>query len=403
VADLYVSPVHYGIEDVGVAIGGASFPARIYYPSTEEGVFGVPILAGRFALVAFAPGERESDLDLCPQDATNDFRRWDAVLTLLARCGFVVVVADIHDVIERTEATAARLEQAIVWMRTGWQKRSSLLIPGVFVEEAARARRFEAELSGLPTEKSHEEQATESSEHRGSYGNDTESADEWAYDYAPYAMTAAARRLIDIPRPGLDAFSLPTATGLVGHSWGAKACALVAANRVVSIRGLASLAGTWDENDPVEALADGTYPTLMLAGTADDTSYSFLAGLWPRVAPGHRPAHQAALQGLGHWDWFSPDGGIQPCNRSGDGPVPKCPIGWQTASELILGFMTKHITGRWYTPSSLIDLGNRPPIYPWYENASTGCALQVRWAYPEDPPRFGVWTFGPWSEPPPWT
>ncbi len=53
------------------------------------------------------------------------------------------------------------------------------------------------------------------------------------------------------------------------------------------------------------------------------------------------------MRGIGHWDWFGGNHGIQPCDSSAE--RSECPVGWLTAAELILGFMTKRLLN-WNAP-----------------------------------------------------
>jgi len=102
-----------------------------------------------------------------------------------------------------------------------------------------------------------------------------------------------------------------------------------------------------------------------------------LVDYWPHLAA---PKHQAALKGLEHWDWFGAQGGIQPCDPNAKGPL--CPVGWLTAAELLLTFMTKYLRKQWYRPAHLIGpSGNRTPLLPYYEQGMR-CGLQVRWDDP---------------------
>lgn len=89
----------------------------------------VAILRGTYPLVAFAHGDGRAERDLCPADLTEDYKRWGAVLHLLARCGFVVISPAMDDVIGDSEASAVRIEKAVDWIRSSWPKRSVLQIP----------------------------------------------------------------------------------------------------------------------------------------------------------------------------------------------------------------------------------------------------------------------------------
>jgi hypothetical protein len=136
-ANLYEEPILYGIEDVTVPAEGGEFRMRIYYPSDEGSVFGVPIRPGTYPLVAFAHGQRQGggvDTESllfgpepgCPDDVSLDHQRWSAVLHMLARCGIVVVSPALHDVVSSSEVSAARLEAAVRWARLEWEHRGVL-------------------------------------------------------------------------------------------------------------------------------------------------------------------------------------------------------------------------------------------------------------------------------------
>lgn len=366
--DLYYEPVFYGIRDVTIPADGGDFGARIYFPSYDGAVWTAPIRPGTYPLVVFAHGDRSSETDLCPPDRSEDYTRWDAVLHLLARCGFVVLAPAVHDVINSSEATAVRLETAIDWIRSAWEERVVLRKPDVFLDPSRHVAR-------------------------------TDSGDRVAADVSRFG---AAHLGLGI---GVDIHHLgsPTALGLVGHSWGARACARVAARGNVYVSALAAIAGTWDENAAIQALRDAQKPTLLLTGTADFLNASYPSALWPSLAA---PKHQAMLQGLGHWDWFGGQGGIQPCDDNEE--RPSCSAGWLTAAELVLGFMTKYVKRRWYHVPYLIGSpGGRFPLLDWYDGGGS-CALKIRWDDPVAPlgdghhDQHGETTFGDWNESNPW-
>jgi len=126
---LYYDPVYYGINDVLIPEDGGSFGARIYYPSEEMEVRDVPIRDGTYPLIAFAHGDRSGEVGLCPPDRTEDYKKWGAVLHLLARCGFVVVSVAVHDVVNDSQTAARRMETAIAWTRNSWTHRGVLFRP----------------------------------------------------------------------------------------------------------------------------------------------------------------------------------------------------------------------------------------------------------------------------------
>jgi hypothetical protein len=377
-ADLYEEPTLYGIQDVSVPAEGADFPMRIYYPSDEGSVFGVPIRPGTYPLVAFAHGQRQGggvDTESllfgiqpgCPDDVTLDHQRWSAVLHLLARCGIVVVAPALQDVIFSSEASAARLETAINWVRREWEHRMVLWGRELFLDPDTMARGTK----------------------KGSYG---------LADFGVQHLgEGVGVRLI---RPDSVLIGTPTNLGLAGHSWGARACARVAARGQVVVRAVASVAGSWDEPEAINALIGAQRPTLMMAGMADDVNLSYLPALWPSLA---RPKHQAAFQGAGHWDWFGSDGAIQFCDPQNGG---RCQSEvWSTASEMLVGFMTKYLYNRWQIPPYL--LGERFTVKPWggFDNidlASFFCGPKVRWDDPMASPPEGdrIWRF--WLERDPW-
>jgi hypothetical protein len=164
---------------------------------------------------------------------------------------------------------------------------------------------------------------------------------------------------------------------------------------------LGFVAGTWDSNEAINAVLDAKDPTLMICGTADGMTFSYLNGLWSGLV---RPKHQAAIQGLGHWDWFGYQGAIRPCDPKYENEA--CPVGWQIASELLLGFMRKYLLNRWWhNPYLLGPAGERPPLLSWFEEPMS-CAVKIRWDDPLVSDSFepmGEKTFGAWTEQlPPW-
>jgi hypothetical protein len=375
VTDLYYEPVFYGIEDVdGVPDGGRNFTLRIYYPTFDGTVYDVAIRPGTYPLVAFAHGDRIGDSSLCPQDVTDDHRRWSAVLHLLARCGFVVVVPAVSDVVSSSESAAQRLEAAVTWMRRSWQHRTVLHKPDVLVDP--------------------DRHTTLKSGGKREY----EDLSRYGIQHLGVGIGVGALR-----PPGTEYFGSPTRLGVVGHSWGARACARMATRGVVNVSALVAIAGAWDEPEAINALVAAKDPTLLMAGSADDMNSSYLRALWPSLTA---PKHQAMLQGLGHWDWFGRQGGIQPCDSNAD--RPSCPVGWLTAAELTLGFVRKYLNNIWYHPPYLVGSpGGRTPLLDWYEQGS-GCGLRVRWDDPVAPianeawPRRGERSWGVWSASEPW-
>ncbi|MGK6307409.1 hypothetical protein [Variovorax sp. DT-64] len=365
---LYYNPVLYGLNDVTIPEnGGGTFGARIYYPSEEEEVRDVAVREGIYPLIAFAHGDRSFEPHLCPADRSEDYKKWGAVLHLLARCGFVVLSPAVHDVISDSERTAVRLETAIAWARKTWPHRRVLHRPPVFYmdPDVMTAQAMKAK--------------------QGSYSTGGRS----------FVLGAGV---------GFEVGAFlgpPTSLGLVGHSWGARAAARVAARgKVVQVKTIASIAGSWDENAAIQALIGAHVPTLMVAGTDDFLNASYLAGLWNSLAI---PKHQAALQRIGHWDWFGPFGGIEPCDEQA--PRPACPVAWQALSELLLAFSTKYLYNMWWRPPYLLGSpGGRPPFLDWFD-PNGPCSLKVRW---NDPTATGAQgpvgevTLGNWTAQNPW-
>lgn len=327
----------------------------------------VPVLPGTYPLVAFAHGDRSSEPDLCPSDRTQDYRRWGSVLHLLARCGFVVVSPAVHDVLNDSEAAAMRVEAAVNWVRSSWAHREVLhRAPMFYLDPDALAAPAEQSKS-LP--------------------------DRWGRD-------AVARLGVGVGRDFLAPLGPPTSLGVVGHSWGARAVARVAVRGQVQVSAIASVAGSWDENAAIRAFVDAALPSFMLVGSDDFLNASYLAGLWSSLAI---PKHQAMIDGLGHWDWFGQFGSIEPC--AADAPRPSCPVGWQTASEMLLAFMTKYLYNHWWRPPYLLGSpGGRPPLVHWYERSGP-CALKVRWndpTYTGGLGQVGEVTLGDWGGTAPW-
>jgi dienelactone hydrolase len=381
-ADLYQEPTLYGIQDVTVPAEDADFPMRIYYPSDQGDVLGVPIRPGTYPLVAFAHGQRQGGGDDtesllgvepgCPDDVTLDHQHWSAMLHLLARCGIVVVAPALHDVVASSETAATRLESAIRWARFEWEHRLVLWGPDLFLDPDS------AEFRSMAQAKK-----------KGSSG------------LADFGVEHLGQGVgVRLIRPDSVLLGTPTNLGLAGHSWGARACARVAGRGQVAVDALASIAGSWDEPEAFEAFTGAQRPTLMMAGMADDVNLSYLPALWPSLV---RPKHQAAFQGAGHWDWFGSDGGIQFCDPQNGG---RCRSKvWSTASELLVGFMTKYLYNRWQVPPYL--LGERVSQSPWggFGNLYFGslfCGPRVRWDDPMASPPEGERIWQIWLERAPW-
>jgi hypothetical protein len=352
-SSLYLNPVFYGIQDVTLP---AERAARVMYPSDEGGVFGSPVRPGTYPLVVFVHGSRMASDGLCPEDLTQDYKAWGSVLHLLARCGFVVVAPDVQSVLRDTLTTADVIEEAIQWMHFQWEDRAVLWRPSVFVDPD---RYLEHAIA-----------------------TDVEAGDVSAFHIASLG--------VGIGVDPVAAYGMTTPVGLAGHSWGARACAIVAA-RGERVGAVASIAGSWDDNDALTAFYS-VRPTLMIAGLRDGMNAGSLAGFWDGLGA---PKHQALLSGLGHWDWFSRTSGLHPCDE--DVERPACGVGWLTASELLLTFMTKYLLNQWMLPSHLLGpSGTRTELLPYYQNTPR-CGLRVRWDDPLSPgSNVGDATFGNW-------
>lgn len=148
------SPVDFASEEV--APGGEIERALVYFPAQPAigeflrdpllpRVFGrdpirfplSEIRPGEYPLIAFIHGQR-SESGLCPEDASEDYRRWVAVLHLLARCGMVVVVPDVSSTLASSDEnvavprTAAAVADVIRWMFDSWDHREVLTPPGAW-------------------------------------------------------------------------------------------------------------------------------------------------------------------------------------------------------------------------------------------------------------------------------
>jgi hypothetical protein len=89
-------------------------------------------------------------------------------------------------------------------------------------------------------------------------------------------------------------------------------------------------------------------------------------------------------------------------------------VGWHTAAELLVGFMTKYLRNLWYlVPPHLLgyrgaagSLLQRPNLLQYYE-PPTACGLKIRWDDPMADPDRGQIKMGrsaraPGSRRPPW-
>jgi dienelactone hydrolase len=348
----FQSPRYFGIEDHTVA-GSNPFQLRVYYPTDDDVIVGAPLPPGPHPLVVFAHGDRtDTQFDgLCPRDLTRDHCRWTVVLGAIARSGFVVAAPEMV-----FSGGAARVSAAIEWMRTQWSGRRTLHIPPVFDPGASRAS------------------------HSSVNPNDAN-----VRTGASGTPTTVAR--VHIPTAILGA---PTALGLVGHSWGARACAELLPGG--GVQAIAAIAGTFDDNASIAALGSAQVPNFLLCGTTDSTSFSYVNGLWPSLAT---PKYQAAFKEVDHFDWFGRDGAIRHC----DGTPPDRPDSGHIAGELLTGFLTRHVARVQFDPPHLIRIPLlRPWHIGWYDH---GSAIQMRWDAPGEHfgslPSSGDGILGPWA------
>lgn len=188
--------------------------------------------------------------------------------------------------------------------------------------------------------------------------------------------------------------------GLAGHSWGAMACARIAAESDRRVRGVATISGTWTDERSKTELVEAAVPVVFINGTNETGLFS-----QPSFQPypeARVPKHQAALQGVGHWDWFPPGADIFPCSGKSRNP---CAVSWQVASELCLVFFYKYLYDHWFLrPYLFSSPGGRPPLLHHFD-AGTGCAIKIRWATPEEETSLGTVgevTLGDWTEGSPW-
>jgi hypothetical protein len=242
------------------------------------------------------------------------------------------VVPALHNVASSSESSATRLEAAITWIRRDWDHRAVLSRPNGFVgsdqfREAAIGRVNPRSIARLGVKH---------------------------LDHGVGVVTDA----VEIP-------TMATTLGLVGHTCGARACALVSGRGQVRVRALAAIAGMWDESDAVNALIDAKDPTLLVAGSAELPSLIYRRALWTSLPV---PKHQAAWQSLGHSDWFGRQGGIQFCDPKA--VRAQCPVRWLTASELLVGFMTRVCGIR-------AELMTRRSLVPRSTGASEGGRIQL--------------------------
>jgi pimeloyl-ACP methyl ester carboxylesterase len=130
------TPQAYGYRDIAFSTKYQR-RARIYFPARRVRRRTPPdraeILVGDYSLIVFVHGNRASSPEMCPVDLSTDYTRWGGVLHLLARCGFVVVVPDVHETIGVSDEgsavteTAALVTEVMHWMYEAWEHRDMLL------------------------------------------------------------------------------------------------------------------------------------------------------------------------------------------------------------------------------------------------------------------------------------
>ena len=155
----------------------------------------------------------------------------------------------------------------------------------------------------------------------------------------------------------------------VGHSWGAKVAAQLAAEG--KVRCVAGISGTWDDNDSVSNLVRANLPTLLVAATEDGVNAA--APSAQQFCQLQLPRHQVTLSGIGHWDLS----GIGPC----DGTSPPQARGSRMiAAEVLVVFLHRYLYNTITLEPSLLaaPLGNRPSLTPYVAPEGV-CAVRSRW------------------------
>jgi hypothetical protein len=189
-------------------------------------------------------------------------------------------------------------------------------------------------------------------------------------------------------------------TGLIGPSWGALVCARLLDSTEFAARAVATISGTWTDEARKRELAGAGLPVLFINGTDEPGLFS-QPDFQPFPEAG-LPKHQAALGRAGHWDWFPPGEGIQPCSGSSSNP---CATAWQTATELCLTFFYKYLYRQWFLrPYLLTSPGGRPPLLHTFA-PGTGCSVRIRWETETEETshgRVGEVTLGDWTGGSPW-
>ncbi|KQR70090.1 hypothetical protein ASF98_23440 [Arthrobacter sp. Leaf337] len=355
--DLFNNPAFYGIQDGAIEDGRG---LRIMYPTAENYVFDAPILDGPYPLVVFAHGSRAgSGVQLCPTDVSQDYKRWTSVLYVLARCGFVVAAPDLSNTLSDPVSASIVLEETVRWMHRHWDGREVLFRPSVFLDpDEYRLRSVAAK--------------------------------------DPRADLAGVGAGLGIGDDDTHFLGMPTPVGVIGHSWGARAAALAAANRNVAVDAFASVAGAFDDNEVVSAVSS-LRSTLLVAGALDSLNASYLPPLWTQMPV---PKSQVLLAGADHWSWFSPDSGLHPCQAEDRSAY--CPIAWQVLAEVLKNFMGKQLLNYWFVPPYLLgSSGGQLTLMNQLWN-DPKCALRVRWDDPRSVPGSGDQTYGFWLDAPSW-
>lgn len=364
--DLFSDPVYYGVDLVQIPESGSelgtdderAFSAMILYPSNYSDISNSPIRPGKYPLVIFAHGQRTpNDGRLCPPDVERDYMRWRHVLALLARCGFVVASPAVHDVFfGGSERGAERLEATARWMYNHWQHRDVVIYPLQNYIELSEDRR-----AIVPEQ--------DETLIRAAISSDLLDLDQFA-EYAPIGR--------------------PAPLALVGHSWGMKMCCAAASRGVINVSALAAIAGTFDDSSAPTNFIRANIPSFLLCGSNDHMTLSYLTGLWQNTP---YPKHQAAIKGVGHWDWFGDNGLIRSCDSDADGP--DCTRGMQFASVMLLNFVRKYLAGRWTNYPSLLA---RPFGQKNFTFEGSSCAIAGRWHAPTSSAPNGVLESKEWGE-----
>jgi hypothetical protein len=184
----------------------------------------------------------------------------------------------------------------------------------------------------------------------------------------------------DRPRP------LPNVAA-VGHSWGAKVAARLAAER--RVRCVAGISGTWDDTAGASPdLRRARVPALLI-GAMEDTTISAHPTNQPfcEQVP---PIHQASLLGIGHWDLSE----IAACGE----PRPAQARGSRViAAEMLTVFMHRYLySNSRLSPQLIGPAGGRPSLRPFLTREG-GCAVRLRYRDPfTEPGKLRAFGYGHW-------